>query len=252
MGRDIDTQVYPTDSLAMILNESALKVMKFKNPLGQIVKDNDKEWHVIGVIKDFILESPYEPTKPMLIYGPKAWFNVIQVKMNRDRSTASNLAFIEAVIKKYDPAYLFNYQFVDTDYAAKFEDEQRTGTLAGLFAALTIFISCLGLFGLATYMAEARIKEIGVRKVLGASVSNITILLSKDFVVLVTISILIASPIAWLAMYKWLQSYSYRVGISWMVFVAAGLLAIIIALATVSFQAVKASVANPVKSLRTE
>jgi ABC-type antimicrobial peptide transport system permease subunit len=188
----------------------------------------------------------------MLIYGPKAWFNVIQVKMNRERSTSSNLAYIEAVIKKYDPAYLFNYQFVDTDYAAKFEDEQRTGTLAGLFAALTVFISCLGLFGLATYMAEARIKEIGVRKVLGASVSNITVLLSRDFVVLVMISILIASPIAWVAMYKWLQSYSYRVGISWMVFAASGLLAIVIALATVSFQAVKASVANPVKSLRTE
>jgi hypothetical protein len=251
-GRDIDTQLYPTDSLAMILNESALKVMKFKNPLGQIVKDNGKEWHVIGVIKDFILESPYEPTKPMLIYGPKAWFNVIQVKMNRERSTSSNLASVEAVVRKYDPAYLFNYQFVDTDYAAKFEDEQRTATLAGLFAALTVFISCLGLFGLATYMAEARIKEIGVRKVLGASVSNITFLLSRDFVMLVFVSILIASPIAWIAMDKWLQSYSYRIGISWMVFAGAGLLAIFIALATVSFRAVKASVANPVKSLRTE
>lgn len=251
-GRDIDVQKYPTDSLAMILNESALKVMKFKNPIGQLVKDNDQTWHVIGVIKDFILESPYEPTKPMLIYGPKNWFNTIQIKLNNKNATAQNLKSIEALIKKYDPSYVFTYKFVDEDYAAKFEDEKRTGTLAGLFAGLTIFISCLGLFGLATYMAEARIKEIGVRKVLGASVTNITTLLSKDFVKLVIISILIASPIAWLAMHKWLESYSYRINISLLVFIVSGILAIAIALLTVSFQAVKAAIANPAKSLRSE
>src|SRR5579871_320965 len=207
-GRDIDVQQYPTDSLAMILNESSLKIMKFKNPLGQIVKDNGKQWHVIGVIKDFILESPYEPTSPMLIYGPNNWFNVIHIKLNNKNSTAQNLKAAEVIFKKYNPEYPFDYKFVDEEYAQKFEDEKRTGTLAGLFAGLTIFISCLGLFGLATYMAEARIKEIGVRKVLGASVGSITTLLSKDFVKLVIISILIASPIAWIAMYKWLQSYS--------------------------------------------
>ncbi|HVM88076.1 MAG TPA: ABC transporter permease [Puia sp.] len=251
-GRDINVQQYPTDSLAMILNESALKIMKFKNPIGQIVKDNDQQWHVIGVIKDFILESPYEPTRPMLIYGPKAWFNTIQIKLNSKNSTGQNLKTAEAIFKKYNPEYPFEYKFVDEEYAQKFEDEKRTGTLAGLFASLTIFISCLGLFGLATYMAEVRIKEIGVRKVLGASVTNITTLLSKDFVKLVIISIIIASPIAWFAMHKWLESYSYRVSISWFVFFASGILAIAIALLTVSFQAVKAAVANPVKSLRTE
>ncbi|HEX4851170.1 MAG TPA: FtsX-like permease family protein, partial [Puia sp.] len=249
IGRDIDTQKYPTDSLAIILNESAWKIMKFKNPLGQLVKDNGQQWHVIGVIKDFILESPYEPTKPMIIYGPKNWFNIIQMKLNSQNGTAQNLKTIENIVKKYDPSYLFNYNFVDKDYAAKFEDEQRTGILAGLFAGLTIFISCLGLFGLATYMAEARIKEIGVRKVLGASVASITGLLSKDFVKLVMISILIASPIAWLAMHKWLQGYSYRINISILVFVASGCLAITIALLTVSFQAVKAAIASPAKSL---
>ena len=251
-GRDIDIQKYPTDSLAMILNESSLKVMKFKNPIGQIIKDNCQNWHVIGVIKDFILESPYEPTKPMLIYGPKSWFNVIQIKLNGHNSTAQNLKVAENIFRKYNPEYPFDYKFVDEVYAAKFEDEKRTGTLAGLFAGLTVFISCLGLFGLATYMAEARIKEIGVRKVLGASVTGIAALLSKDFVKLVIISIVIASPIAWFSMHKWLESYNYRIHISWIVFVASGLLAILIALLTVSFQAIKAAVANPVKSLRTE
>ena len=253
MGRDIDVQNYPTDSTAMILNESALKVMKFKNPIGQIVRDNGQQWHVVGVIKDFILESPYQPIKPMLIYGPKSnWFSIIQVKLNNKNTVAQNLKSIEATVKTYDPQYLFIYNFTDEEYAAKFEDEKRTGTLAGLFAGLTIFISCLGLFGLATYMAEARIKEIGVRKVLGASVTNVAVLLSKDFVKLVIISIIIASPVAWFAMNKWLESYAYRINISWFVFAASGLLAIAIALITVSFQSIKAAIANPVKSLRTE
>jgi putative ABC transport system permease protein len=251
-GRDINTQQYPTDSLAIILNESALNVMKFKNPVGQSIKDMGQQWHVVGVIKDFILESPYEPTKPMLIYGPKNWFNIIHIKLNNTNSTAQNLKTAEAIFGKYNPEYPFEYKFVDEEYARKFEDEKRTGTLAGLFAGLTIFISCLGLFGLATYMAEARIKEIGVRKVLGASVTNITALLSKDFVKLVIVSIIIASPVAWLAMNKWLQGYNYRINISWFVFLASGLLAIFIALLTVSFQAIKAAIANPVKSLRAE
>ena len=251
-GRDIDLQHYPSDSLAMILNESALNVMKFKNPIGQLIKDDDKVWHVIGVIKDFILESPYEPTRPMIIYGPKSWFNMIQIKLNNKNANSQNLRKTEEIIKRYDPEYLFTYKFVDEDYAAKFQDEMRIGTLAGLFAGLTIFISCLGLFGLATYMAEARIKEIGVRKVLGASVTNITTLLSKDFVKLVFISILVASPIAWLAMHKWLESYPYRVNIQWYVFIVSGFLAITIALFTVSFQAIKAAMMNPARSIRTE
>jgi ABC-type antimicrobial peptide transport system permease subunit len=251
-GRDIDIQQYPTDSLAIILNESALNVMKFKNPIGQVIKDMGQQWHVVGVIKDFILESPYEPTKPMLIYGPKSWLTTIHVKLNDKNSTAQNLITAEAIFKKYNPEFPFEYKFVDEEYARKFEDEKRTGALAGLFAGLTIFISCLGLFALATYMAEARIKEIGVRKVLGASVTNITALLSKDFIKLVLVSIIIASPVAWFAMHKWLQGYGYRININWFVFFASGLLVIVIALLTVSFQAIKAATANPVKSLRTE
>ena len=167
-------------------------------------------------------------------------------------STAKALAAAEKIFKKYNPQYPFVYHFVDKEYAKKFSDEQQTGTLATLFAGLTIFISCLGLFGLATYMAENRIKEIGIRKVLGAGITGITALMSKDFLKLVVIAILVASPVAWWAMHKWLGTFNYRIGISWKVFVLSGLLAVTIALLTVSYHAIRAALANPVKSLRSE
>jgi putative ABC transport system permease protein len=251
-GRDIDIKNYPSDSTACLISESAVKVMKFKNPVGQIIYDGPDTWHIVGVIKDFILESPYEPIKPFMIKGPKYGGNTIHIKLNSNNPTALNLAKAEKIFKQYNPAYPFEYYFIDQEYAQKFNDEQLTGTLASLFAALTIFISCLGLFGLATYMAENRIKEIGVRKVLGASVTNITALLSKDFIKLVVIAIVIASAVASWAMHKWLQGYDYRVNISWWIFILAGLLSVLIALITVSYQFIKAAIANPVKSLRTE
>jgi len=255
-GRDIDVKTYPTDSTAMILNETAVKTMGFKNPVGQIIKNgtvgNYDNWHVVGVVKDFIIQSPYEPIKAMIIQGPKSWFNVIHFKLNNAHTTAQNLKIAEGVFKKYNPDYPFDYKFVDDDYARKFGDEQRTGTLASLFAGLTIIISCLGLFGLAAYMAQNRIKEIGVRKVLGASVASVTALLSKDFLKLVMIAFGIATPIAWIAMHKWLTGYTYRISISIWVFVLAALLTIVISLITVSFQAIKAALTNPVKSLRSE
>lgn len=251
-GRDFDLRQFPSDSTGMIINESALKVMKFKDPIGKIVKDNGTEWHIVGVIKDFILTSPYAPTKPMLIAGAKAWFNIIMIRMNASRTTAQNLQQAEKIFKKYNPEYPFDYKFVDEEYANKFKSEQRVGTLAALFSGLTIFISCLGLLGLAIYMAEARVKEIGVRKVLGASVGGLVALLSKDFLKLVGVAFVIATPIAWWAMYKWLSDYPYRVSIQWWVFVGAGLLSLLIALATVSYQAIRAALSNPVESLRTE
>lgn len=252
-GRDFDLKEFPTDSSAMIINESALKTMKFKSPLGQLVKDGDQQYHIVGVIKDFILGSPYYPTKPMIIEAHKSgWFNVINFKLNASRNTADNLKKAEAIFKKYNPEYPFEYKFVDEEYAEKFKSEERTGTLAALFAGLTIFISCLGLFGLATYMAENRIKEIGVRKVLGASVAGITTLLSKDFLKLVMISFLVACPVAWYMMDKWLEDYPYHVNIQWQVFVFAGFMSFFISVLTVSYQAIKAAVSNPVKSLRTE
>ncbi|HYK44603.1 MAG TPA: ABC transporter permease, partial [Parafilimonas sp.] len=202
-GRDFDLKNFPTDSFGVILNESAVKAMNFKNPIGQIVKE-DTNYHVVGVIKDFILRSPYLPTKPMVIKGAHdQWANVINIKFNDKNSTARNLKATEAIFKKYNPEYPFQYHFVDDEYAKKFEDEKRTGTLAGVFAALTIFISCLGLFGLATYMAENRVKEIGVRKVLGASVAGISALLSKDFLKLVLVAFIVAAPVAWWLMTVW-------------------------------------------------
>ncbi|MFT3678993.1 MAG: ABC transporter permease [Ferruginibacter sp.] len=251
-GRDFNLKEFPTDSLGIIINESAAKVMNFKDPIGQVVKDNGKDWHIVGVINDFILQSPYYPTKPMIIEGGQGWFNIVHFRLNTANKTADNLKKAEAIFKKYNPEYPFEYKFIDEEYAYKFKSEQRTGTLAAIFSGLTIFISCLGLFGLATYMAENRIKEIGVRKVLGASVTSITALLSKDFLKLVMISFILACPVAWWMMHKWLEDYPYHISIQWQVFVFAAVLSLIISILTVSYQSIKAAISNPVKSLRTE
>jgi len=252
-GRDFDPENYPTDSAGIVLNESAVRAMHFKQPIGQIITEDTMHFHVIGVVKDFIIESPYSPIRPMVIRGARGgWFSVMNIRLNDKNLTETNLKKAAAIFKRYNPEYPFEYHFVDEDYSRKFDDEKRTGTLAGLFAALTVFISCLGLFGLATYMAENRIKEIGVRKVLGASVTGIATLLSKDFLVLVFISFFVAGPIAWMAMHAWLKGYAYRVDIHWWVFAMAAALSAGIALVTVSFQAVRAGLTNPARSLRSE
>ncbi|HVZ26654.1 MAG TPA: FtsX-like permease family protein, partial [Sediminibacterium sp.] len=168
------------------------------------------------------------------------------------KAVAEDLKLTEQVFKQYNPEYPFGYTFVDQEYAKKFDDTQRTGTLAALFAGLTIVISCLGLFGLAAYTAENRVKEIGVRKVLGASVFHITALLSRDFLALVMVSFVIATPIAWYALHKWLEGYTYRIYVEWWVFLFAACLSILVALITVSYHAIRAATSNPVKALRTE
>jgi ABC-type antimicrobial peptide transport system permease subunit len=252
-GRDMNLKKFSTDSSAALLNESAVRAMGFKEPIGQTIRDNETEYHVVGVVKDFVFGSPYENTKPTVIMGSKPnWFNVVHIKLSDRFSTSESIEKIGKLFAKYNPAYPFENHFTDEDYATKFDDTQRTAKLTGLFAALTILISCLGLFGLATYMAETRIKEIGVRKVLGASVLKIAALLSKDFIKLVIISILIASPIAWFAMSNWLQGFSYRVEIQWWVFALTGILSLFISLITVSYQAIRAALVNPVRSLRNE
>ncbi|MEP7317860.1 MAG: FtsX-like permease family protein, partial [Panacibacter sp.] len=253
-GRDININNYPADSFAVVLNEAAVKTMGFKSPIGQIIYNpyDNQNWHVVGVVKDYIAGSPYEAVPPIVIQGPGSWFNMMHIKFSPAHSTADNLAKAEQVFKKYNAAYPFDYQFVDQEYASQFNDQQRTKTLAGLFATLAIFISCLGLFGLSAYVAESRIKEIGVRKVLGASAFSVARLLSFDFIKLVVVSIVIAMPVSWYAMNEWLQDYTYRISIGWGIFLVAAILAIVIAMATVSFQSVKAAIANPVRSLRTE
>jgi ABC-type antimicrobial peptide transport system permease subunit len=251
-GRDIDIYTFPTDSSAMLLNESAAKIMNFENPIGAIVEMNKREWHVVGVVKDFIISSPYESVAPMLIGGPAGWFNTLHIKLNGKNRTADNLARMEQIFKQHNPFYPFEYQFVDEDYARKFQNEQKMGSLIGWFAGLTIFISCMGLFALVAYMAETRRKEIGIRKVLGASVADVMLLLSKEFLILVLISTAIASPVAWLSMNKWLSNYAYRTDIPWWLFVVVSCMSLGIALLTVGFQAFKAATDNPVKAIKSE
>ena len=251
-GRDIDIRNYPADSNAVLLNETAVKKMRLKDPLGTLIRSDDEKWTVVGIVKDFIIESPYEPINPMMINGPSSGFNVMHYKLNPARPVAEDLNRAEQVFKEFNPQYPFEYHFADEEYEKKFEDSKQTGTLAALFAGLTVFISCLGLFGLAMFMASTRMREIGVRKVLGASVVSITALLSKDFLTLVVIAFFIAIPVSWYAMNEWLHHYAYNIGIEWWIFALAGILSVSIALATVSFQAIRSAIANPVKSLRTE
>jgi putative ABC transport system permease protein len=253
-GRDMDLTAYPTDSTAMLMNEAAVKAMGFKDPIGQQVKEDGGEtYHVVGVVKDFVLGSPYDHIHPVLVEGSRgSSFNVINIRFNAGSNMVKNLHFMEQLFRQYNPDYPFEYHFADDDYAHKFDSTQRIATLTALFSALTIFISCLGLFGLAAYMTSNRIKEIGVRKVLGASVFRITTLLTKDFLTLVVLSIVIASPVAWFTMHRWLQDFAYRIDIQWWIFLLAGVLAVAVSLLTVSYQAIRAAMANPVKSLRSE
>jgi len=249
-GRDIDVESYPTDTASCMINEAALKVLGFKNPIGQTIKDVDVNLKVVGVIKDFLIGGPGQPMSPVLIMGTNS-ASFISIRLN---STASlrNVKDAEGILKKYNRNYLTEVQFADDEYAAKFKQAKNVAVLINSFALIAIFISCMGLFGLATYMAENRTKEIGIRKVLGASVAGITSLLAKDFIKLVIIAIVIASPLAWLFINFFLQQFAYRTTISSWIFLAAGASALLIALFTISFQSIKAAVANPVMSLRTE
>ncbi|HZI54520.1 MAG TPA: FtsX-like permease family protein, partial [Chitinophagaceae bacterium] len=206
---------------------------------------------IVGIAKDMVTQSPYEPMEPS-IFLCDGWMGVITIRIKPTIPIREALTKIQPVFKKHDPDSPFEFKFVDDEYAKKFSNEQRIANLVSFFAILAIFISCLGLFGLASFVAEQRTKEIGVRKVLGATVFNLWKMLSKDFVALVIISCLIAIPIAWYFLNQWLQDYHYRTQISWWIFAAAGAGAFVITLLTVSFQAIKAAIANPVKSLRTE
>jgi len=250
-GRDFDKQLL-TDSSAVILNEAAAKYMGSKNPVGEVIRFANKDHTVIGVVKDMVMTSPYEPAKQTIFYLSDSDFDDIVIRVNPNISAHDAISKIASVCKTYSPAVPLSYNFVDEEYAKKFSNEERIGNLATVFAVLAIFISCLGLFGMASFMAEQRVKEIGVRKVLGASIFNLWQLLSKDFVELVFISLAIAIPMAYYFMHNWLQNYQYRTNISLWIFATAGIAALIITLMTISFQAIKAAIAHPVKSLRTE
>ncbi len=250
-GRDIDVAEFPTDTASCIINEAALKIVALKNPIGQVIKYEGVNWKIIGLVKDFLIGFPDEATSPMFIRGSKDG-DFISIRLNSNNPSLQNLKTAEGILKKYNPNFLTEYQFADEDYAFKFKQKKSVAALINSFAFIAIFISCMGLFGLSVYMAENRIKEIGIRKVLGATVSGVTLLLAKDFVKLVIIAIVIASPLSLLFMNFFLQHFSYRTNISWWILFAAGAAAVLIALFTISFQSVKAALANPVKSLRTE
>jgi len=250
-GRDFSKE-FATDSSGMILNEAAVKFMGIKDPVGKTITWDGNLFHVIGVVKDMVMQSPYQPVFRTVFVTNNDPQEVVDMRINPSANMHDALAKIATVFKKYNPEQPFEYHFADEEYAKKFGDEERIGKLASFFAALAIFISCLGLFGMASFMAEQRVKEIGVRKVLGASVFNLWQLLSKDFLVLVIISLIIATPIAWYFMNNWLQNYQYHTGISWWIFAVTGMGALLITIITVSFQAIKAAIANPVDSLRSE
>ena len=251
-GRDFSRE-FASDSSAFILNEAAVKFIGFKtNPVGQVIHWNDKPFTVIGVVKDLLVQSPYQPVRAAMWHLADEMQNVFLLKINPKSSVSGAISKIEEVFKRMNPATPFDPSFVDEEYARKFGNEKRIGELATFFAILAVFISCLGLFGLASFVAEQRTKEIGIRKVLGASVSNLWRMLSQDFVLLVIISSFLAVPLAYYFISDWLKQFDYRTELSWWVFIISVLGAITITVLTVSYQAIKASLMNPVKSLRTE
>jgi ABC-type antimicrobial peptide transport system permease subunit len=242
------------DSLNVILNEAAVRRMRYKEPLNQVITWHDvpQRVRVIGIVKDALMTSPFSPAEPTIFIYDPTWANTVTYHLAPQINTQAAITRLTAIFNKFNPSFPYQYKFVDETYASKFKLENLIGRLAGLFATLAIFISCLGLFGLAAYMAEQRTKEIGIRKVLGASVSQVWFLLSRDFIGLVLISCILASPISLYFLHGWLLKYQYRINIGPLVFVAATLGAVVITLLTISFQAIRAATANPVKSLKME
>jgi len=235
-----------------LLTESALHKMGLKNPVGQLIHVNKNSLRVVGIITDFVAGWVYSNNSPIIIRGSAKQFSAINIRLNGARSTSENLSKLSVIFRKYNPDYPFVCLFANENFASRFKDDENIGTIAMTFTGLTIFISCMGLFALAAFMAENRVKEIGIRKVLGASVTGLITLLSKDFILLVGLSFAIASPIAWWLMSKWLQNYPLHTNIGYWVFILTGVASLFIALITVGFQALKAAMVNPIKNLRSE
>jgi putative ABC transport system permease protein len=250
-GRDF-SEKFATDSLGLIINEAAMKLMGFSNPLNETVRLSGKEYQVIGVVADMIKFSPFDHVKPSLFTLNMPATNTINIRIASTVPVGTALAKMGTIFKKYNPASPFDYKFVDTEYATKFANEVKISKLAGFFAALAIFISCMGIFGLATYVAEQRTREIGLRKVLGASMGSVWQLMSKEFVVLVLISMFIAAPLAGYFMSSWLENYVYRTTIAWWIFGLTGCLILFLTLVMISYQSIKVALMNPIKTLRAE
>jgi ABC-type antimicrobial peptide transport system permease subunit len=250
-GRDFSKEIR-TDSAGVIINESAARLMGFENPVGETIQRRGKDYRILGVTKDMVMQSPYAPTIPTIFSILTFRGGIVSVRIASTTKVNEAIDKIQKIFKTYSPATPFDYIFADDEYSTKFTSEERIRKLAYVFSAIAIFISCLGLFGLASFMAEQRTKEVGIRKVLGASVGTLWKMLSKDLIVLVVISCTIAIPISFYFMTNWLQNYDYRTELSAGIFIAASLGALLIALLTVSFQTLRAASANPVESLRSE
>ncbi|RAJ76653.1 ABC-type antimicrobial peptide transport system permease subunit [Chitinophaga dinghuensis] len=250
-GRDF-SRSFATDSAAFVINETAAKFMGIKDPLGKTVTWDGIPYSIIGIIKDVVAESPYEPVRPTFFHLSSDPGTQMIVKINPAVSTREALEKVADIFKKYNPNAPFDYHFVDQEYARKFGEEQRFAKLAGIFSILAIFISCIGLFGITSYMAEKRTKEIGLRKLLGASLFSLWRLLSTDLLMLVLISFIIAFPVAYYSMTIWLQHYQYHTPIAWWIFPLAAGGTLFIAILTVSYQTIRATRMNPVKSLKSE
>ncbi|QNL50948.1 ABC transporter permease [Olivibacter sp. SDN3] len=250
-GRDFSRD-FATDTNAMIINQAAVKYMNIDEPVGKTVHFNDKQYQIVGVIQDVIMDSPYEAAKQTVYCIDYENVNWINLKLNPERGTHASMQDIESVFKSVIPDAPFEYKFVDDEYEAKFREEVRIGKLASVFSGLAIVISCLGVFGLASFVAEKRAKEIGIRKIIGASLYQLWGLLSKEFVFLVILSCFIAMPIAYYILHDWLQKYSYRASIPWWVFAVSAIGSLLLTIIIVSFQTMKAARANPVDSLRDE
>jgi putative ABC transport system permease protein len=244
--------LHASDSTAVLINEATVRTAGFKEPIGQTIFLGDTRLTVIGVVQDVVMQDPFNPVRPAIYLFNGDRVSDIAIRIKDDQAIQPALASIQKVIEKYNPSYPFDYRFVQDVFDKKFELENQVGALAGILAGLAAFISCMGLFGLVSFMAEQRVKEIGIRKILGASVPGIWSLLSSGFVKLVLISLVIATPIAWILLKGWLENYSYRTELSWWVFASTGLVALFITLITVSFQTIRSAMSNPAKCLRSE
>ena len=249
-GRDFSG--VPADSSNMIINEAAVKAMQLKNPLGTQLRYGPNKYTVIGVTSNIVMESPFKAVDPMLVYFDPNNSNSINIRLKASVKPQDALKSIESVFKKYNPAFPFDYKFVDQEFGRKFLTENLISRITNIFAGLAIFICCIGLAGLASFTIEKRIREIGIRKVMGATLQQLLLLISKDFLKLVLIAFVIATPIAWWFMNNWLEKYPDRINISIWLFGAVGFLILLLALVVVSLNTMKAAIANPIKSLRTE
>ncbi len=253
---DIFQKTIQTDTSAIILNEEAVKLMELKDPLGKRLmmldnENNNRFFTIIGILKDFNYESLHQRIRPLVIFLNKGQTTYLPIRIRPD-NISKTISFVETQWKKYVPGKPFEYFFLNEDFDKLYQSEQKTGEIFTSFSVLAIFIACLGLFGLTAFTVERRIKEIGIRKVLGASISTIVYLISKEFLKWVLIANIIAWPVAYYFMSNWLDNFAYRIDITIWVFILSAVIALIIALVTVSSQTIKAATANPIKSLRYE